>query len=210
MEELIEEGKNLLGIKSNDALRQQYDAWSSKVRVFVENEGFSKKIKQDLMIKSYYTIFEYSEEESRKSIAKALNDTIIYLNELNQIKQNTIPEGTALLVVERILKNFYMYYHAMYRAPVHKRGYLTSEVINAIQIGNEYDLQRMLYSQLLPIFPTIRQETNSDNGYGGMRADIYLETYSLIIETKCTRSSMSEKRLLEELGADSFHYRTDI
>ena len=57
MEELIEEGKNLLGIKSNDALRQQYDAWSSKVRVFVENEGFSKKIKQDLMIKSYYTIF---------------------------------------------------------------------------------------------------------------------------------------------------------
>ena len=100
-----------------------------------------------------------------------------------------------------------MYYQAMYRDPVHKSGKLVQEILDNIKIDNEYDLQRMIYSILLPIFPTVRQEVNSDNGYGGMRADIYLKEYSLIIETKCTRESMTEKRLLEELGADSFHYK---
>ena len=41
--------------------------------------------------------------------------------------------------------------------------------LKKIQIGNEYDLQRMLYALLVPIFPLIRQEAESDNGYGGMR-----------------------------------------
>ena len=68
----------------------------------------------------------------------------------------------------------------------------------------------MLYSLFIPIFPTIRQEVYSDNGYGGMRADLYLDMYNLIIEIKCTRKSMSEKQLIEELGADAFHYCADI
>lgn len=73
-------------------------------------------------------------------------------------------------------------------------------------INNEYDLQRMLYSIILPIFPTIRSEAYNDNGYGGMRADTYLEVYSLIIEIKCSRNNMIEKKIVEELGADGFHY----
>lgn len=68
----------------------------------------------------------------------------------------------------------------------------------------------MLYSCLLLFFPTVRQETVNDNGYGGMRTDIYLEDYNLIIETKCTRKNMSEKKLTEELGADGFHYKADV
>lgn len=83
---------------------------------------------------------------------------------------------------------------------------MTQDALKSIRIGNEYDLQRMLYSILLPIYPAMRQEVYSDNGYGGMRADLYIEDCDLIIETKCTRDSMSEKRLLEELGADGFHY----
>ena len=43
-----------------------------------------------------------------------------------------------------------------------------------------------------------------------MRADLYLDLYNLIIEIKCTRKSMSEKQLIEELGADAFHYCADI
>lgn len=42
-----------------------------------------------------------------------------------------------------------------------------------------------------------------------MRADIYLNDYNLVIETKCTRKSISEKQLLEELGADAFHYQAE-
>lgn len=68
-------------------------------------------------------------------------------------------------------------------------------------------MQRMLYSLLLPVFPLIRQEVESDNDYSGMRADLYLKEYDLIIETKCTRDNMNEKKLIEELGADGFHYQ---
>lgn len=39
----------------------------------------------------------------------------------------------------------------------------------------------MVYSILLPAFPTARQEVYSDNGYVGMRSDIYLDMYNLII-----------------------------
>ena len=33
-------------------------------------------------------------------------------------------------------------------------------------------------------------------------------TTNIIIEIKCTRSSMSVKQLTEELGSDAFHYKT--
>lgn len=47
-----------------------------------------------------------------------------------------------------------------------------------------------------------------DNGYSGIRADLYLASYDVTIEIKYTRESMSEKQLTEELGADAFHYKT--
>ena len=94
----------------------------------------------------------------------------------------------------------------MYQDPPHKRGILTLELLNEFSVGNEYDIQRMLYAWLRQVFPTVHTEVNSDNGYSGMRADLYLEEYDLIIEVKCTRPNMSEKMLTEELGADCFHY----
>ena len=71
----------------------------------------------------------------------------------------------------------------------------TAEHLNEFSVGSKYDIQRMLYAWLRPVFPTVRTEVNSDNGYSGMRADLYLEEYDLIIEVKCTRPSMSEKTL---------------
>lgn len=44
----------------------------------------------------------------------------------------------------------------MYRNPTYKRGTLRPESLKSIRIGNEYDLQRMMYSLLLPLFPTAR------------------------------------------------------
>lgn len=49
-----------------------------------------------------------------------------------------------------------------------------------------------------------------NHGYNGTRADLYLYSFNLIIKTKCTRDSMNERQLTEELGADSFHYPANI
>lgn len=115
-------------------------------------------------------------------------------------------EKESLTIIGKALQSFHKYITAMYLDPPHKSGTLTEDTLKKFSIGNEYDVQRMLYAWLRPVFPLTRLEVNSDNGYGGMRADLYLEECDLIIEVKCTRSSMTVKQLTEELGADCFHY----
>lgn len=206
---LILEGRALADIRDEKELRDSYQDWCSKVRVFIKDAGFSEKDQESVKVKMHYAEIEYSGNDTVLSLKKSLRDTIERLNEIQAVSKRGI-EQEEPQVIERILENFYMYYHAMYKNPIHKRGTLTRQALDAIQIGNEYDLQRMLYAILLPLFPTARQEVYKDNGYGGMRADIYLDICNAIIEIKCTRESMTEKRLAEELGADGFHYDTDI
>lgn len=52
-------------------------------------------------------------------------------------------------------------------------------------------------------------EVVDDAGYNSVRYDIVLNEYDIVIEVKCTRESMTERKLTEELGADSFHYKSD-
>ena len=78
--------------------------------------------------------------------------------------------------------------------------------LDKIKLGNEYDVQRMLFSLLKPIFPTARVEVPGDGGYTGTRYDIFITEHKLVIEVKCTRSSMSERTLTEEVGSDICHY----
>ena len=206
---LILEGKSLEDVCDKQALQEKYRLWCSNVKAYMKEADFDEQLTEEIKVKMHYVENEYSKDDTIKALKRALRDTIQFLEESAPSSDEESYKKRDLLLVEKILENFYMYYYAMYKEPVHKRGTLSQDTLNAIEIGNEYDLQRMLYSVLIPIFPTIRQEVYSDNGYGGMRADIYLDLYDLIIETKCTRESMSEKQLIEELGADGFHYRAD-
>lgn len=207
---LMLEGKALADIPSREELQSKYNSWCSNVRVYMNEAGFTEKAQESVKVKMHYTENEYSENDTILSLKKSLAAVIQTLEENNLLFEQKLPDQEELRLIEQILDNFYMYYRAMYQSPVHKRSTLKMDDLTAIRIGNEYDLQRMLYSILLPIFPTLRQEVYSDNGYGGMRADLYLEQHNLVIETKCTRESMSEKQLIEELGADGFHYHADI
>lgn len=207
--DLISEGKELRKISDRQELQNRYKLWCGKVRICMKEIGVSEKEQDIVSVKMHYVDNEYSENDTMIALKKSLEDTIQTLNERMIISEKEMDKQGELLI-ERILEHFYKYYQAMYKDPVNKRGTLTLDALNTIQIGNEYDLQRMLYAVLLPVFPTIRQEVYNDNGYGGMRADIYLDLYNLIIETKCTRESMSVKQLIEELGADGFHYRADV
>ncbi len=209
IDDLIAEGEELKKVFEKEKLQSRYNLWCRKVRIYMKKEGFTQQEKEKVNVKMHYVENEYSENDALISLKKSLGDTIEILEENAFIYEDKTCKQKDLLLIEKILGNFYMHYRAMYRNPVHKKGTLAAETLDAIRIGNEYDLQRMLYSLFIPIFPTIRQEVYSDNGYGGMRADLYLDMYNLIIEIKCTRKSMSEKQLIEELGADGFHYCAD-
>ena len=207
LQELIQEGWKLSDITNDEKLKETYDSWCRKVKGYLNQNGFPKEKLNEIQIKMWYTANEFSKDDTRKNIIKAIKDTIVGLEEMDTISETVIPKEVGIMLIEQILNNFYLYYRSMFQNPTHGKATLSMDDLKKIQIGNEYDLQRMLYALLVTVFPLIRQEVESDNGYGGMRADLCLEEYDLIIETKCTRDSMSEKKLLEELGADGFHYQ---
>lgn len=120
-----------------------------------------------------------------------------------------IDQGIAVTIITRLLKNFHKHIEEMYQAEVHRNGTLNQKILNEVKIGNEYDVQRMLYSIIKPIFPDARVEVPQDTGHKSVRFDIFLDDYNIVIEVKCTRPNMSERKLTEEVAADAFHYKAD-
>ena len=207
LKRFVQKGMELSEIADDTKLRDEYDDWCRNVNGFLKQERVSKEVLYEIQVKMRYTVNEFSKEETRKNIMRAIKDTIGYLEDSDISSETKMSKDTGIMLIERILNNFYLYYKSMFQNPLHQKSTLSMDDLKRIQIGNEYDLQRMLYSLLVPVFPMIRQEVESDNGYGGMRADLYLEEYDLIIEIKCTRDNMREKKLIEELGADGFLYQ---
>ena len=118
-------------------------------------------------------------------------------------------KDNALAIIERFLRNYVKYEYALIKKETHKSAGIDKDTWGKIIIKNEYDIHRIIYAWLKPLFPTVRTEVVSDSGYVGMRSDIFLGDYSTIIEIKCTRFSMSEKKLIEELSSDVFNYKAE-
>lgn len=203
----IMEAEKLFEINDLETLKQAFDSWCTNVKVLFIAKGYDQWL-PDLEVKMHYLNNEYSDEETRKSLLAALKECISLLEYCNG-PHTLLHSNEKVRLAEQILDNFKFYYRSMFRYPLHKKATLDENTLREIKIGNEYDLQRILHSVLLTVFPTARTEVNSDNGYCGMRADIYIDEPEILIETKCTRNSMSEKQLTEELGADAFHYKAD-
>lgn len=168
--------------------------------------------------KTAYQENEFSSNATNKNIMKAKDHAIAFLENLQFKLEDSIGRGSlesddcftediALKIITRVLKNFHSHIEEMYQAKVHGKAHITKEKLEAIKIGNEYDVQRILYSILKPIFPEARLEVTNDTGYGSVRYDIFIEKYNVVIEVKCSRPSMSDKSLREELGSDIYHYQ---
>ncbi len=132
--DLILEGKSLAGISEKEELQCKYDLWCSKVKASVRKAGFCNKNQEEIKIKMHYTENEYSEIDTLKSLKKSLYSVIQILEEELVFPKKDIDRQAELKLIEKILDNFYMYYRAMYRQPVHKKGTLKTEILNAVQI----------------------------------------------------------------------------
>lgn len=119
---------------------------------------------------------------------------------------NEIDEIHFHLIILRLLVNFQKHVYEMYQTPVHGKGTLVQEDLAKIALRNEYDVQRLLYSLIRPIFPEARVEVPNDGGYKGYRFDIFIDSYETVIEVKCSRQNMTERKLTEEIGSDAYHY----
>lgn len=206
-----------------DAPKKPYDEftdWRLETSKTLDSIFSSKTISRDFLTETFITLNKFSDIESLKKlelVVKTSKSSLEYLTRdilsdkfiSNENKSLVIDKSTALVIIRRILRNFYKHIESMYQYEVHGSAKIKKEDLDNIRIGNEYDVQRILYSLIRPVFPEARLETVDDAGYNSVRYDIVISEYDIVIEVKCTRNSMTERTLTEELGSDSFHYKAD-
>lgn len=210
-EKIIKEQIELLrNLHDIDEIKNAFKQINVNLLEILDSSEVLEKIKS----KEIYLDNEYSKIKTKENIIKAKEKVMEYLEELivetNNIfstLNDEISEEVAIIIIKRILNNFYTHIETMYEHPTHGRAGITKEKLDNIKIVNEYDVQRILYSLIKPIFPQARVEVSNDTGFSTVRYDILIEKYSIIIEVKCTRASMKERSLTEEIGSDIYHYK---
>lgn len=215
----ISDGKNLLrelhSQKLINALESDWELWRMKTAKILESIDSShahsflmvSELNKSFAVKQKVIELERVLTNAIEFLKRLITDMENGLYDIQQFK--VIEQSVALEVVRRILNNFYKHLESMYQSPVHGNGTIKKEDLDLIKIGNEYDIQRILYALIRPIFPEARMEVNQDAGYRSIRSDIFLDEYNIAIEVKCTRTSMTIRNLTEELGADAFHYKSE-
>ncbi len=180
---------------------QEFSYLLAGLRTFLKTLDSSPQSLMELEQRAYYVINEYSDKETRDNLDSARNRVIAYLEQI----MTGSPADDHLLT---ILENYYLFLEALLERPPHRRGGIKKEHLSGLKIQNEYDVQHLLYAYLKPIYPLARAEVNEDTGYGTVRTDIFLDSQH-VIEVKCTRGSMPQKKLIEELEADMVHYHAE-
>ncbi|WP_055666029.1 hypothetical protein [Desnuesiella massiliensis] len=209
----------LKGNHSIEEMNKSFISWRRETEtVLIEIYGDNRKSKI-FLLKTDKDVNKFSKFNTIGILTEALNSGVDFIQQIKaEIKNNKtndiedsdyLDENSILIIIRRILQNFYKHIQTMYQEDVHGNGTIKKEALDAIQIGNEYDVQRILYSLIRPIFPTARLEVSDDAGYKSIRYDIKIDEYNIVIEVKCTRKSMTERNLTEELGSDAFHYSAD-
>ncbi|MEG1133814.1 MAG: hypothetical protein RSD87_05565 [Cellulosilyticaceae bacterium] len=213
IQEIIQQGL-VIAKKADDNLDQainEFDKWKFEIiKELEQSEEGSEKIPK-LNVMMHYRKNTFDEPGSRKNLIEVIRKINVFLEVLDLEEKRYLTTGldksSALIVVKRILENFYLHIKTMYKDELHGSGTIQRNSLDTVTIGNEYDVQRILYAILKPIFPSARLEKIDDTGYGGIRYDIVIEEFDVVIEVKCSRGSMKEKKLTEEIGADMSHYK---
>mgnify|MGYP001056804708 CR=1 FL=1 len=177
---------------------QEFSIFLAGLRIFLQKLDSSPQCLMELEQRAYYVINEYSDKETRDNLDAARKRVREYLEEI----MTGCPADDRLLTV---LENYYLFLESLLERPPHKRGGIQKEQLSGLKIQNEYDVQHLLYAYLKPLYPLARAEVSEDTGYGTVRTDIFLDS-EYVIEVKCTRHSMPQKKLIEEMEADMVHY----
>ena len=116
-------------------------------------------------------------------------------------------ERTATDRIMQFLQNFHLFCRNLYKIGIHERcSDGIKEHLTGFGIENEYDLQKLMFAAVSLVFPDARIESVQDTGHHAVRKDIVIDSEFAVIELKCTRESMTERQLSEEIAADMVHY----
>jgi len=179
----IQDFHQAIGYICDYLLRRKYD-----VKYIHEVEG-----------RAYFLPNEYSERDTKLRLEEAKRKVIDYIN-------NSMSKDDNIGNLYMILSNFHLYLEGMFENEPHKKCTFKQEDLQRLIVQNEYDLQYILYAYLRPLYPAIRAEVSEDMGYDGPVRPDFLISSECAIEVKYTRSSMTIKKLKEEIAADITNY----
>lgn len=222
MQRILSEGNEVFELNVNadiDLYITRFNEWRENVikslKIIFDEEGLALRFEAETIYLENSFSKSSTKSEVNKAVKRGINfikrafdDISIGVYSDKAIDNNDISKETAMIIIRRIMHNFYKHIDVMYQEPVHRRGKILRTDLDKIKIGNEYDVQRILYSIIKTIFPLARVEVPEDTGYNSVRYDICIDEYDAVIEVKCTRDSMNERKLTEEIASDIFHYKS--
>ena len=97
----------------------------------------------------WYTENEFSKDDTRNSIIKAIKDTVVYLDEINTISEAVIYEAVGIRLIEQILNNFYLYYRSMFQNPLHKKATMSMDELKNLQRKKNMNAEDFCFCFLL-------------------------------------------------------------
>lgn len=185
---------------------KEYETFLQRLIEKLRKEKYGEDVVQLVRCKGTYLSNEFSDIAEKKSMIRARENLVFLLESLSAKEQEEDTDYSSR-PLEKYLEHFYGFLEALTEIKLDKRATLAKENLEKIKIENEYDLQHLLYAVLKPLYEDIRKEVTEDSGVGTVRSDMWIPTLQAVIETKCTRKSMTIKKLTEELEADIIHYR---
>lgn len=109
--------------------------------------------------------------------------------------------------IAQLLQNFHLFCRNLYKTSIHdKCSDGIKEHLTGFGIENEYDLQKLMLAAVSSVFRDARIESVQDTGHHAVRKDIVINSESAVLELKCTRVGMTERKLSEEIAGDMIHY----
>lgn len=187
----------------------QYNLCTQRLNQMLLSENYSFDIIQATERKERYTVNKFSDESTRENMMRAKANLILYLESLiyaNDDRKSLVMQNC----LRNYLQNFYSFLELLRETKPHKKSELDIKVLQQIQIKNEYDLQHLLHAAIKPLCMDARIEVPEDTGYGLVKSDIRIPSLNTVIEAKCTRETLSLKKLTEKIEADIVHYQAEF
>lgn len=183
----------------------EYDQFVTELYEILRSKEYPNDVIVQVRKRATYLKNRFSNEVNKENMLMAKNKLTDYLSALTQEEY----QNSDLKNLEIYLENFYLFLEALTEYSPDKRATIKHENLEKITIQNEYDLQHLLYAALKPLYPGIRKEVSKDSGIGTVREDVCIPDLDVVLEAKCTRDSMTLKKLIEEIEADIVHYQEE-
>lgn len=190
------------------SLVEEVEEFKSKIREYVHklNENRLVEIANEIRRLSEFYENKFSQASTFENMKQSQEKVLNYLRNEIDFRSHT-KDNIGVVLVKKILGNFHLFCKSLYKNSVHgKCSDSIKNNLSKLEIMNEYDVQQLMYPLIRSVFPEARLEENEDSGHHTIRKDIVIDSQDIVIELKCSRKSMNERSLSEEIASDIVHY----